>query len=45
MLISKLSVNPVNWSGGLSIDAERRLNEIGVDDACCVIVWEHTRST
>ena len=45
MLISKLIVNPVNWTGGVGMDAGCRLNEIGVDGACCVIGLEHTRST
>jgi hypothetical protein len=45
VLISKLFVNPVNWTGGIGLDADGRLNEIGVDGACCVIGWEHIRST
>lgn len=45
MLISKLFVNPVNWTGGFGVDADGRLNEIGVDGVCYAIGLEHMRST
>ncbi len=45
VLTSQLLVNPVNWTGGLGAGSDRRLNECGVDDACCEIGLGLTRSS
>ena len=45
MLTSRFLVNPVTMIGGAGVWPDCCRTEFGVDSACCVIGWEHMRST